>query len=276
MPDMGDFPPDEHVGRDLHIAYRLTDRDRIELTIPVVEEILRPDGTVQSEALTTILDEATGFIAVFSAMPGWSSTASLAFGFPRPVIEPRGELVVDGRVVKAGKRVIFVEADVWWGEQLVAHAAGEFARVNRADRNVDMEMPDPDPDQVFALALPDSGLEVPFPRRLGMEIVDREEGMIDMAFGPYTRNSSGILHGGVVGALAVASAEVAAGAPASAAHVLYLSPGRVGPFRTRAARRYEDGGRAIVWRTQTFDAGNGGRPMTHATVTTGAPVDGAR
>src|SRR5215207_4259693 len=102
MPALDDFPPAEHLGRDLQISYRFPEPERIELTIPVVKEILRPDGTVQAEALTTILDEATGFLAVFSAAPDWSSTASLAFDFPLAPVAPDDELMVIGRVVKAG------------------------------------------------------------------------------------------------------------------------------------------------------------------------------
>jgi hypothetical protein len=53
MPEVGDFPPERHVGRDLQIAYRLTDRDRIELTIPVVKEILRPESGLDVQFLSS-------------------------------------------------------------------------------------------------------------------------------------------------------------------------------------------------------------------------------
>lgn len=279
MPALEDFPPAEHLGRDLHIAYRFPEPQRIELTIPVAKEILRADGTVQTEALTTILDEATGFLAVFAAQPGWSSTASLGFGFPLEPVEPDGDLVVDGRIVKAGKRLIFVAADITWRGRLVAHAAGEFARVTRANHNLSMEMPEPDADEVFALGVPESGLARPYPIRLGMRLVDEAGGVIEMPFDTYTRNSSGILHGGVVGALGLAAAEAAAGAWAVSGHMQFLSPGRVGPFRTRATFRYRNRDGGAVWRTETFDMGDGGgtgddgdavegRRMTQATVTT--------
>jgi acyl-coenzyme A thioesterase PaaI-like protein len=270
MPALGDFPPAEHLGRDLRVAYRFPEPARIELKIPVVKEILRPDGTVMTEALTTVLDEGTGFLAVFSAMPGWSSTASMGFDFPLGPVAPDGEIVVDGRVTKAGKRLIFVEADVRWGDRLIAHAAGEFARVPRANHNRSLEIPEPDPDEISSMALPESGLDRPYPVRLGMETVDEADGVIELSLGSYTRNSGGILHGGVVGALAIAAAERAAGVPAVGAHVQFLSPGRIGPFRTRASLAYERADGARVWHTETFDTGDDDRVMTQARVTTGA------
>jgi acyl-coenzyme A thioesterase PaaI-like protein len=269
MTDLDDFLPEEHLGRDLHVAYRIPAEGHIRLTIPVVEHLLRPDGTVRSEVLTTILDETTGFVAVFASMPDWGSTASLVMGFTGAPVEPTGELVVDGHAVKVGRRLVFVEADVRWGDVLVATTAGEFAKVGRAERNVGMEMPAPDPTAVFAMGQPHTGLDRSYPERLGIEVVDAAAGVVVMPFESYTRNSSGILHGGVVAALAVAAAEAAAGAPAIEAHVQYLSPGRVGPFRTCAERRYEQASGATVWRTETLDlGGEGPQRMTRATVTT--------
>lgn len=266
MPALDDFPPEQHLGRDLRIAYRMPGPGRIELTIPVVKELLRVDGTVKSEVLTTIIDETVGFAAVFEALPDWGSTAALSFGFTLEPVEPDGLLVVAGQVVKSGKRLIFVEGDVCWQGRLVAHGEGEFARVGRADRNADMDLPAADPDEVWEMGTPDSGLDRPYPERLGFEVVDGPGGVVEMPFDEYTRNSSGILHGGVVGALAIAAAEAAAEAPAVHAHVQYLSPGRTGPFRTGAAPRYQ-GAAGNVWRTETADVADA-RTMTRAIVTT--------
>jgi acyl-coenzyme A thioesterase PaaI-like protein len=293
MTDLTDYPPVEHLGRDLHIAYSLPERGRIALTIPVVPHILRTDGTVQTEALATVIDEATGFVSVFTCLPDWASTAALSIGITGAVVEPEGVLAVDSTVVKAGKRLVFVEATVRWGSVLVAHAQGEFARVPRADQNLEMDGLEPDPGQVFALGLPDSGLDKPYPERLGLATLDASGGVLDLPFEDYTRNSAGILHGGVVGALALTAAEAASGGRVIAAHVQYLSAGRVGPFRTTAERWYGQGD-GVVWRTETRDQGHGqgqgdgqadgegddkgedsdgsGRLMTRATVTTSGGV----
>lgn len=279
MPELGEFPPAEHLGRELRIAYRLPAPDRIELTIPVVAEVLDADGTVAREALATVLDEATGFVAVYASLPDWGSTASLAMRFPPVPIEARGQVVVDGRVVKAGTRLVFVEAVARWDghpdRPIVALASGEFARVGRRGDNLSMDMPTPDPDEVFSMGLAESRLPVPYRERLGLRVVDGPAGVVEMPFTDYVRNSSGILHGGVVGALAVAAAEAAAGERVTDAHLQYLRAGRHGPFRT-GAERLDAVGTGRLWRTETFDVGGGaggdapGHLMTRATVTTAA------
>ena len=277
MPELGEFPPAAHLGRELHIAHRLPAADRIVLTIPVVPEVLDDDGTIAREVLTTVLDEATGFVAVYASLPDWGSTASLAMRFAPVPIEARGQVVVDGRVVKAGKRLVFVEAVARWDghpdRPIVALASGEFAKVGRRGDNLTMDLPPPDPDQVFAMGLEGSALGVPYRERLGLRVVDGPGGIVELPFTDYVRNSSGILHGGVVGALAVASVEAAAGERVTDAHVQYLSAGRHGPFRT-SVERLDAVGTGRLWRTQTFDVGGGtggdspGHLMTRATATT--------
>ena len=81
MPKGTDYPPEHHLGRDLRIAYRLPEPGRITLTAPCHEHVLHPDGTVATEAVCSIVDEAIGFVAVLQVLPDWGSTAALSFGF---------------------------------------------------------------------------------------------------------------------------------------------------------------------------------------------------
>lgn len=258
-----DFPPIRHVGRDLGISYRLPGPARIELTIPVVPEVLRPDDTVAAEVVATIVDEAVGFLAVLAAQPDWGSTAALSIGFTNRPVAPTGQLLVEGRVRKAGRRLVFVTGRVTWGEVLIAHVDGEFAKVGRADRNTEMEIPPPDPDQIIEMALPGSGLTSPYVEGLGVTTLDPDAGRLRLEFGPYTRNSSGILHGGVVAALGVRAAELAAGAAAEHLAIQCLSAGRVGPFETTAEPM--EGHPGPVWCTTTVDTADD-RLMTAAVV----------
>jgi acyl-coenzyme A thioesterase PaaI-like protein len=265
-------PPAEHVARDLHVAYRFVTRHRMLLTIPVVPHILHDDGTVRTEVLATVIDEATGSISVYACLPDWGSTAALTIGATGEAIEPEGELELSGEVMKAGKRLVFVGAEVRWNDVLVAYARGEFARVTRTHQDLGFDAIDPDPEQVHALGLPTSGLDRAYPERLGMERVDATAGILEMPFEEYTRNSAGILHGGVLGGLSLAAAEAASGGRVSIANLQYLSAGRVGPFRTGAARWYEHDG-STVWKVEARDLGDtsddaDGRVMVSAVVTT--------
>ena len=162
-------------------------------------------------------------------------------------------MTVDGRVVKAGKRLVFTECRVTWGGVLVAHAEGQFARVGRAGANTEMELPEPDPREVFEMGTGGSALSLPLARALGFAHL--ESGVVEMAFGDYVSNSSGILHGGVASALALAAAEHAAGTPAVHAGIQFLSPGRQGPFVATASPF--EGERSGVWRSETTDSASG-------------------
>lgn len=262
MPKGIDYPPEHHLGRDLGIAYRLPAPGRIRLTAACTEHVLRSDGTVSSEAVCSIVDEAVGFVAVLEVLPDWGSTAALSFGFTNQPVEPEGELTVDGSVVKAGRRLVFTECLVTWGNALVAHAEGQFARVGRAGANADMEIPEPDPNEVFEMGT-GRGLTAPLGEALGFN--RGEAGNVQMRFGDYVSNSSGILHGGVASALVLAAAELAAEAPAVQAGIQFLSPGREGPFVATAAPF--EGERTGVWRSETTDS-HGGNVMNRAVVRT--------
>ncbi|MDZ7731970.1 MAG: thioesterase family protein [Acidimicrobiia bacterium] len=102
------------------------------------------------------------------------------------------------------------------------------------------------------MALEDSGFDAPYPDAVGLRTLDPADGVVELTFGDYTRNSAGILHGGVVGALSLRAAEEASGGSAGwravEAHFHYLAPGRVGPFRTHAEPLADHPGRRVARR----------------------------
>ena len=269
MPSGTDYPPERHLGRDLGVAYRLPEAGRIELSAGCSEQIVRADGSVCTEAICSIVDEAIGFVAVLAAQPEWGSTAALTLGFTQNPVHPEGRLRVEGRVVKAGRRLVFTECEVRWHDVLVAHARGQFARVGRTGSNTHMEVPEPDPDEVFEMGNPgsrgagDTGDQA-LSRSIGF--TTQGPGSVELEFCEYVSNSSGILHGGVAAALVLAAAEDAAGAPARSAEVQFLSAGRQGPFRAHA-ESFEGEGPG-VWLAQTTDSATD-TLMNRAVVRTG-------
>lgn len=280
MPSGTDYPPERHLGRDLGVAYRLPEAGRIELSAGCSEQIVRADGSVCTEAICSIVDEAIGFVAVLAAQPDWGSTAALTLGFTQNPVQPEGRLRVEGRVVKAGRRLVFTECEVRWHDVLVAHARGQFARVGRTGSNTHMEVPEPDPNEVFEMGNPGSrGTGDMADQALGrpMDMADqalsrsigfttRGPGAVELEFCEYVSNSSGILHGGVAAALVLAAAEDAADAPARSAEVQFLSAGRKGPFRAHAESF--DGEGPGVWLAQTIDSATD-TLMNRAVVRTG-------
>lgn len=264
-----DFPPARHISRDLRIACSFSARETAQAKVPVTTHLIGPDGAVRSEVLLSLFDEVSGFLAVFSVLPDWVATADCQFGVD-PV--PAGdEIELRARIVKAGKRLVVVESEASTGGRRTAWAAAGFSRVPRSGANADLEMPDADTSVVYDLALEDSGFDSPFPEALGIETLDAASGSVQLAFSSYVRNTAGLLHGGVGGALALLAAEAASGPTgewrAVDAHFHYLSPGRVGPFRTSATPLAEHSGRR-VWRAEVADVGDDDRVMTVVSVTT--------
>ena len=71
----------------------------------------QPNGVVQGGVLTAIADAAMGMAGMTVQEVGWANTTiELKINFIRPVI--RGLVSAEGKVVQAGKTVIFLEAEV--------------------------------------------------------------------------------------------------------------------------------------------------------------------
>jgi uncharacterized protein (TIGR00369 family) len=71
----------------------------------------QPNGVVQGGIVTALADAAMGMAGMTVQEVGWANTTiELKINFIRPVI--RGTVVAEGRVVKAGRTVIFTEAAV--------------------------------------------------------------------------------------------------------------------------------------------------------------------
>lgn len=265
-----DFPPDRHVSRDLGVNYRLTSRTSSEVRLPVTEHLLHDDRSVRSDVLLTVFDEAAGFLAIFSVLPDWLATADMTIGVdPRPVGD---EVVFETRILKAGKRLVVVEAEASISGERTAWAATAFSRVPRSARNADFEIPEPDPDTVHHMAVAGSGLDRSYPDALGIRTLDATHGVVELEGDDYTRNSAGLLHGGVGGTICLAAVEALASSAGGRwrtidAHFHYLSPGRVGPFRTSAHTLARHAERSVS-RVELVDAGDDDRVMTVATITT--------
>jgi uncharacterized protein (TIGR00369 family) len=82
----------------------------------------QPNGVVQGGVLTAIADAAMGMAGMTVQEIGWANTTiELKINFIRPVIG--GLIKTEGRVVKAGKTVIFLESTVLNSEGKIAARA---------------------------------------------------------------------------------------------------------------------------------------------------------
>lgn len=84
---------------------------RVVLSFEASEKHHQPNGVVQGGVLTAVADAAMGMAAMTVQEVGWANTTvELKINFIRPVIA--GTVQAHGRVVRAGRSIIFTEATV--------------------------------------------------------------------------------------------------------------------------------------------------------------------
>lgn len=267
---LGGFPPTRHVSRDLGLTYRFLSHTAAETTAPVTDHLRDQLGVLRPDALVTIFDEAAGAAAVFASLPDWMTTLDLSVVLlPLPASD---QLTVRTNVVRAGRRVIVLASEARSDGRLVGWASIGLARVARSGAAADASVGPPDPDERFDLAVPGSGFRCCFPDAVGFRAVVDEDAALELPFAPYVANTAGTLHGGIGAALVARAAEVQVTAQrVRDLHVRYLSPGTAGPFRARLTPLGGDAN-AASWRADLVDAGDGGRLVLTASVTTARPT----
>lgn len=90
------------------------------------EHLRNRRGLVHGGAIFSLVDSAMGVAQFYTLKPGENgATLEVQIGFLRPVIDE--SMKCEARVIKRGSRVIFLEAEVKVGEELVATATGSYA-----------------------------------------------------------------------------------------------------------------------------------------------------
>lgn len=268
-----DYPPANHMLRDLGISFMFEDKDRAVIRAPVVPEVCSAQGTVRIGVLATLVDVLGGILSAKVLQPDWMATASLSLHTGSTASD--GTIYGAGHVVRVGSKMAVIHVDIH-GERgasgamktPVGVALMTFARLRTEKKPVNSEIHAPS-GQGIDFSLPDSGLDTDFLDKAGVWIKSERQGMVGLAMRPYVRNSLGALQGGMAAVLADVAGQSAAGwaagmpMPTRDLVVNYLSPGRVGPFETRArVIRYDDYG--ALTRVEVVDTGAQDRLMAVA------------
>ena len=104
------------------ISVTTVEEGRVVLEFEASEKHHQPNGVVQGGVLTAIADAAMGMAGMTVQEVGWANTTiELKINFIRPVI--RGLVRAEGRVIKAGRTVLFLESTVLNAEGKVAALA---------------------------------------------------------------------------------------------------------------------------------------------------------
>jgi acyl-coenzyme A thioesterase PaaI-like protein len=266
---LGGFPPRRHLSRDLGLVFRFLSLTEAETTLAIDEHLCDQLGVLRPEVLVTVLDEAAASASVFAALPDWMTTLDLSVTL-LPV--PAGDSMrVRTRVLRAGKRIIVLAADAHSGGRRVGAASIGLARVPQSGAATGAALDAPDPDEAFDLRVGGSGFTSSFAEAVGIRLATVAGFEHELDFGGYVANTASTLHGGLSAGLAVYSAESRCrGERVRDAHFRFLSPGTVGPFRTRVTRVGGDAN-ATSWSVHTVDGGDGDRLLVSSTVTTVRP-----
>ena len=229
--------------------------------LPLHDGLRDATGALSAGAATFAADLATGGAMEWSVADHgmWVVTSDLDLGLVAPVV--RGPLRVDAEVLRTGKTSV-VSRFLLHDEEAVRVVGGGTATAR----------PLPYADDVKSRMLPLGAvgrpggdappITTPLAEQLGLRSCP--DGAVELPVSEWLRNPWGILHGGVLGCLADASADAAAtaamGTPVRVRRLLlrFLAPVRVGPARAVPTVLTVEGGTAQL-EVRILDVGNEGR-----------------
>lgn len=273
MAEPAAYPPERHLLRDLRLEAEHRPDGTSTAWIPLPAGARTASGAPLMGAVTTLVDALGGGMALPAAQPNWIATADLTLhllphgGDALETIEARG------KVARSGRTTVVLEVELF---DLPGGAPRGLATMTFSviPRRVEAPVWDRDPEAVhrMTLAIPGSGLDdIHLHDALGLRVLDRARGVVELPIDDYARNSFGAAQGGAFGALAASSSEAAlseaCGAPVEAIdlHLTYLELGKVGPLRTKATVLRASPAEGAA-RIEIFDTGADDVLTTWATV----------
>ena len=262
------YPPDRHLLRDLRLSFEHSDDRTSRASMPVVPELCASDGAVRAGALATLVDVIGGGLAASVAHPGWIATADLTLHLVRAATH--GTVEAHARVVHAGRTTVVIEVGLYDGAGLeLGFATMSFAVLPRRESNPDISTSMTTGSASMARA--GSRMHAPLLDELGVHVVDRARGELEVPVADWSRNSFGAMQGGAVATIADAAVE-AAGRAATGVELIvtdlqvtYLALARVGPICTRV-EVLGVAPDAVTARVELLDVGAGSRVTTLARV----------
>ncbi len=240
----GEYPPDDHILRDLHILLKPQGNQEATIRAPVIQEMCTDQGTLSVGVMAALIDFLGGWLAINTIYPDWIATASMCLHTTARI--GSGTIVGVGSVIRAGHTNVVIEVGL--GEETVASsqptaslgsAIMTFSRLPRKHDTPEMENGAEKSMQPVSFTPRESGLSQPFIEKAGIRFPDEGAGVVEVSMSPYLRNSFGSLHGGITAILTDLAGQGAARKATgkkmitSDLDIHYLSQGKTGPFQTR-------------------------------------------
>jgi uncharacterized protein (TIGR00369 family) len=279
-----EYPPDNHILRDLRVCLEFQGKGRAAIRAPVVPEIRTEEGSLQVGAVATLIDVLGGALTVRAVHPDWIATASLSVHLTGRVVSDT--IAAAGEVIRAGRTMAIIDVDIREEDddpsmqsRSIGTAMMTFSRLPRREDTPEVQV-DMDTPGTFDFAADGSGLDRHYRDAAGVRVLDKRAGVAEIEMTDYVRNSVRVLQGGMIAVLADVAGEIAArnavGQPLTTKDLAihYLSQGKRGPFQTRARvlRTTDD---TALTRVEVIDRGIEDRVIAVAMNTAVLPSNGS-
>jgi acyl-coenzyme A thioesterase PaaI-like protein len=254
---VSDYPPPQHVLRDLRVESWLESETLGRAEMPVDDVVRDASGAVSLGALATLVDLLCARVVFPAVQPHWIATADLSVA--TDVRPSDGVVHAEARLVRAGSKLVTIAIDL----DGAGRGVGTFVRIPREASDVATDRPVAQVGQ--RMSMPLAG---PPPTRPITELMELRslDGSVELDRRDYVRNSFRTINGGVMGFLVSRAAEDATGMVASDLELRYLGQTKVGPARATATVVRERADHAVTTVT-VVDAGADGAVLALATVT---------
>ena len=286
-----------HFVAEMDLTEFLPSRTRSLVTAPLTDAVRAPGGGPAIGVLISAFDLGASHPAMIACRPDWTATQDLAMHGAGPLRD--GPIVIDSRLVRAGKKVVVVAGHVYDGHGVGAGGTGDLERLAallefadparpvegltlaasglltfaRIPRTAAAGMADYDPSnwvgQIRPRADPPAapGTSGTVYERLGLRAVDAAAGALELDRTPYVTNSIGTIVGGAQATMLEAAAQaMRPGMVATDMQLHFLSQIRSGPARTSGTVLRDAPGHSVVSLLLT-DAGSDDQLLCRATVT---------
>ncbi len=277
-----------HFGSDFDLVSLQVSRERSVMRAMLTDKLRSHAGSASLGFLTTLVDFVTSDPALVIVEPDWTATQDLALHAVAPILE--GPVIVDSRLVRAGKKTVVVSADVYdahgitdlreaadaidaadgaprdGAPTLAARSLVTFARLPRsAARDADSYTP----SKWIGKLREHPGVPVDgtIYSRLDFRVLDAAGGVLELDKHPAVLNSIGTLQGGAQAIFVEAAAHaMRPDQVATDIQVHYLAQMRSGPARSYGTV-IRDAADHSVLSIRIVDAGDDDRLLTLTTVT---------
>lgn len=260
---IGDYPPQDHIIRDLMISMDFQGKERSIIRAPVTPAVCTDQGTMQVGVIATLVDLLAGGLSLRILYPDWQATSHLSIHTTGRATS--GVVIANGSVLRTGLTTVVFEVDIHEEEDTSFHERKSIGSAvvicSRISRSKDTKSSwHSSSIDSIQFAIEKSGLTRPYLDKIGIQIVNAAAGVVKLDKSEYVSNSFHSLHGAMFATLADIAGQQAARAATgnplvtSDLEIHYLSPGKVGPFQTRTKVLRTTNESALV-RVEVIDCG---------------------